>query len=195
MSLSLWGTMLGYMTINSYTPGPGNILAMNTATKFGWKKGKRLIFGICCGYLFVQFLCTLAVYGLNNILEPALFVFKYIGGIYILWLAFHIIRSQPSKAANEKNPTFRTGFLLQLVNVKIYFYIMTLLTVYLIPNVKSLMGLLVSGLGVVCFGSLACLAWAIAGLQLQGTYEKNYRVINLFLGLFLIYCSWNIIRS
>lgn len=195
MTLSLLGTMLGYMTISSYTPGPGNILAMNTTTKFGWKKSKRLIWGICFGYLCVQFLCTIAVYGLNYILEPALSVIKYVGSVYMLWLSFHIISRRPQTIEQDKTPTFRTGFLLQLVNVKIYFYIMTLLTAYLIPNINGLINLFAAGACIVLFGSVACLAWAALGVQLQDSYTKHYKTINLVLGLFLLYCAWNIVRS
>lgn len=195
MTLSLLGTMLGYMTINSYTPGPGNVLAMNTTTKFGWKKSRRLLGGICCGYLCVQFLCTIAVYSLNYILEPALFAMKYIGFAYMLWLALHIIRSRPEAVDAGKMPTFRTGFLLQFVNVKIYFYIITLLTVYLMPHIGALIPLLAVGICIVFFGSAACLAWAALGIQLQSVYTKHYKTINLIFGLFLFYCAWNIIRS
>ncbi|URZ04548.1 hypothetical protein CLAUR_046370 (plasmid) [Clostridium felsineum] len=46
MSISAFFMMLGYMVICSFTPGPGNILALNTTTQFGWRKGKRLIWGI-----------------------------------------------------------------------------------------------------------------------------------------------------
>ena len=35
--------MLGYMFVSSFTPGPGNILALNTMMNYGWKKGKQLI--------------------------------------------------------------------------------------------------------------------------------------------------------
>ncbi|ELP58972.1 hypothetical protein F502_12636 [Clostridium pasteurianum DSM 525 = ATCC 6013] len=38
MSISVFGTMLGYMLVCSFTPGPGNILALNTTTQFGWQK-------------------------------------------------------------------------------------------------------------------------------------------------------------
>jgi cysteine/O-acetylserine efflux protein len=37
MSGAIFGSMLGYMAISSFTPGPGNILAMNTTNRFGWK--------------------------------------------------------------------------------------------------------------------------------------------------------------
>ena len=195
MTGALLGTMLGYMTVSSYTPGPGNILAMNTAARFGWRRSRKLILGICCGYLCVQLLCTLALYGLDRVLEPAMSVFQYIGAAYMLWLALHIMRSRPQTDGQEKDPTFFTGFVLQLVNVKIYFYIITLLTVYLMPNVESLTGLCIAGVGVVSFGSVACLAWAVLGLRIQESYQRHDRIVNLILGLFLLYCAWSIVRS
>lgn len=195
MASSFLWDMLGYMTVSAYTPGPGNILSMNTTTRYGWKKGRRLIFGICCGYLCDQFICTMALYGLSHILEPALDVLKYVGTGYMIWLAIHMMRSRPLEGGQEKPPTFRAGFFLQLVNVKIYFYMMTLLTAYLMPNIKSLPGLFAAGLGVVAFGSVSCLAWAAAGLRLHSAYLKHYKVVNIVLGLFLLYCAWNIITN
>lgn len=155
MTGAIFGTMLGYMAISSFTPGPGNILAMNTTNRFGWKDGKRLILGICCGYLCVQTFCTFTLYELNAVLAPILSVLKYIGGVYMIWLSIHIIRSHPIKDTHDGRASFRTGLLLQLVNVKIYFYITTLLSAYLIPNIDSLGWLLLAGLGVVAVGSTA----------------------------------------
>lgn len=31
-----------YASVNAFTPGPGNILALNTVTNYGWGKGKPL---------------------------------------------------------------------------------------------------------------------------------------------------------
>ena len=33
------GNFFVYSVINAFTPGPGNILALNTVTNYGWKKG------------------------------------------------------------------------------------------------------------------------------------------------------------
>lgn len=195
MPFSILGTLSCYMLVSSFTPGPGNILAMNTTSRFGWNKGKSLILGICCGYFCVQMLCTLAIYSLNMVFVAGLSILKYIGGIYMVWLAIHIARSNPEKSKQSKTPTFRTGFMLQLVNAKIYFYIITLLSAYFIPYIESLQGLLLAGVIVVAVGSSASLVWAFIGIQLQSTYEKYYRTINFILALFLFYCTWNIIRG
>lgn len=106
MTISILGTLSCYMLISSFTPGPGNILAMNTTTRFGWKKGKNLIFGICCGYLLVQMICTVILYSLNMVLSPILSVLKYIGAIYMLWLAIHIAFSRQEESSTNEAPFF-----------------------------------------------------------------------------------------
>lgn len=188
-------TMICYMIVCSFTPGPGNILSLNTMTKYDWKDGKRVIAGVCCGYLVVQYICTFAVFGLNEVLAPALHILKYVGGVYMMWLAYHIVVSKPQTELDEKKPTFRSGFFLQLVNVKIYFYITSLLSVYYVPYIKKLSLLLAAGVGAVAIGSMASFTWAFLGLKIQKVYNKYYRPINIVLGLFLVYCAWNIVRS
>ena len=194
MTISILGTLSCYMMISSFTPGPGNILAMNTTTRFGWEKGKKLISGICCGYLLVQMICTAILYSLNMVLSPVLSVLKYVGAIYMVWLAIHIAISRQREDNTNETPGFLTGFLLQLVNVKIYFYISTLLTAYFIPYTKSLPALILAGVGVTIIGSAASLTWAFLGVKLQNIYNRHFRIINIILSLFLLYCAWGIIK-
>ena len=46
-----------YAGVNAFTPGPGNILALNTVTNYGWGKGKPLFFGIFAEHRRVQNPC------------------------------------------------------------------------------------------------------------------------------------------
>ena len=55
------GNFLIYSMINAFTPGPGNILALNTVTNYGWKKGTPLFLGIFSGYYVVQMICAVFV--------------------------------------------------------------------------------------------------------------------------------------
>ncbi len=194
MGISVLWTLFCYMIISSFTPGPGNILAMNTTTNYGWKKSKNLIFGICCGYLLVQFICTLVLYSLNMVLSPVLAVLKYVGAAYMVWLAFHIAFSKKSENDMNRTPGFLTGFMLQLVNIKIYFYITTLLTAYFIPYIPNLLLLILAGIGATGIGSAATFTWAFLGIKLQTIYNKYFRIINIILGVFLLYCAWEIVK-
>lgn len=187
--------MLGYMLVSSFTPGPGNILALNTMMNYGWKKGKQLIFGICLGYFTVQYICTAAVYFLSVYLENTMKYIKYAGAIYLVWLAIHIMLSKAESQSNNKKANFVTGFLMQLVNVKIYFYCTTLLSVYIVPYFESVFYIILMGLFVIFIGCGATFTWAFLGIKLQKFYTAHFKVCNIILGLFLFYCAYNIIGS
>lgn len=195
MTMSAIFSLLGYMFVCSFTPGPGNILALNTTGKYGWERSRALILGICMGYAVVQAVCTLAVYHLSRLFDFALSVLRFAGGIYMVWMAVHIIRSRPDYDSTEKNPTIWEGFLLQLVNVKIYFYISSLLSVYFIPNCNTIQELALAGVFAVSIGSLACLVWAFLGVRLQTVYLRNFARINAIMGAFLLYCAYTIVKG
>ena len=117
MPLAVLGNFLIYCIINAFTPGPGNILALNTVTNYGYKKGRPLFFGIFAGYYVVQILCAIFVYGVNTLLPNVMSVMKYIGAAYILWLAIHIAISKPSSENTEQSASFWKGFMLQFRSV------------------------------------------------------------------------------
>ena len=193
MSVSLVGSLIIYMLVSSFTPGPGNILALNTTARYGWNRGKILFTGICCGYLAVQLTCILMIYGLGNYLSEILNWLKYIGAAYLIYLAISIIKSKPKFSDSEKNPSFWSGFLLQLANVKIYFYGMTVLSVYIYPHFKSLTAMILMQLLVVLVGSLASLTWALIGLKIKKVYVQHYKFINILFALALLFCVLNIL--
>ena len=83
MPMAVLGNFLIYCVVNAFTPGPGNILALNTVTNYGYKKGKPLFFGIFAGYYVVQILCAIFVYGVNSLLPNVMEVMKYIGEMCI----------------------------------------------------------------------------------------------------------------
>ena len=132
------GNFFVYSVINAFTPGPGNILALNTVTNYGYKKGRPLFWGIFAGYYVVQIICAIFVFGVSAFLPNMLGMMKYIGAAYILWLAFHIAISKPSADETEKSASFLKGFLLQFVNVKIYLFGITALTGYITDYSASL---------------------------------------------------------
>ena len=178
-----------YVIINAFTPGPGNILAFNTMTNYGWKKGKSLFIGIFVGYFFVQTICAVLIFGLDNFINPIMFVLKYAGAIYILWLAYQVAISKPDNKVAGKHPSFWTGFVLQMVNVKIFLFGITSLTGYITPYYSSFGSLLFFVLIIAAVGTIATLAWILFGGLFQKTYFKHFRVINIILALLLLQCA------
>ena len=183
-----------YCPTLTFTPGPGNILALNTVTNYGWKKGKPLFFGIFTGYYVVQIICAVFVYGVGTFLPDALQVMKYIGAAYILWLAIHIAISKPEVSEEQGSASFIKGFLLQFVNVKIYMFGITALTGFITPYSKAMWTLIGFELLIATIGTIATSTWIGAGILIQNFYIKHYRIINIILALTLLECIWSILR-
>ena len=193
-SHAIWG-FLAYSFVNAFTPGPGNILALNTVTNYGWKRGRPLFFGIFIGYYAVQLICALFVYGIGALLPHALGVMKYLGAAYILYLAVHIALSHPTESGGEQSASFWKGFLLQFVNAKIYLFGITALTGYVTDYFTALPALVGFELAIASIGTLATSCWIAAGIAIQRVYLRHYRVINIVLALTLLDCVYGMLKT
>ena len=194
MPMAVLSNFLIYCVINAFTPGPGNILALNTVTNYGYKKGKPLFFGIFAGYYVVQILCAIFVYGVNSLIPNVMEVMKYIGAAYILWLAIHIAFSKKTSENTEQSASFLKGFMLQFVNVKIYMFGVTALTGYVVEYMSSFPVLLFFELVVATIGTIATCTWIGLGVLIQKFYLRHFRVINIILALTLLECIWGMLR-
>jgi cysteine/O-acetylserine efflux protein len=188
------GNFLVYCVINAFTPGPGNILALNTVNSYGWKKGKPLFFGIFAGYYVVQIICALFVYGIGAFLPSALKILKYIGAVYIFWLAIHVAMSKPTTDDSAEGASFWKGFMLQFVNVKIYMFGITALTGYITDYSTALPTLVGFELLIATIGTIATSTWIGMGILIQKFYLKHYKVINIILALTLLECIYSILK-
>ena len=188
------GNFFIYSVINAFTPGPGNILALNTVTNYGYKKGRPLYWGIFAGYYVVQVICAVFVFGVSTFLPDLLGIMKYIGAAYILWLAVHIALSKPTTDTVEKSASFLKGFLLQFVNVKIYLFGITALTGYVTEYSAALWILLLFEMIIATIGTIATLTWIGMGVLIQRAYQKYYRVINIILALTLSECVYSMLK-
>ena len=188
------GNFFIYSVINAFTPGPGNILALNTVTNYGYKKGRPLYWGIFAGYYVVQVICAVFVFGVSTFLPDLLGIMKYIGAAYILWLAVHIALSKPATDTVEKSASFLKGFLLQFVNVKIYLFGITALTGYVTEYSAALWVLLLFEMIIATIGTIATLTWIGMGVLIQRVYQKYYRLINIILALTLSECVYSMLK-
>lgn len=188
------GNFFVYSLINAFTPGPGNILALNTVTNYGWKKGAPLFFGIFSGYYVVQMICAVFVYGVSALLPDVLDIMKYVGAAYILWLAVHIALGHPDEKGMERAASFWKGFMLQFVNVKIYLFGITALTGYVTGYSTSLSVLVLFELVIATIGTIATSAWIGTGMVIQRVYLRHYRLINMILAAALLECVYSILQ-
>ena len=184
---------LPYAFIIAYTPGPNNILALNAVSRKGFHEGKKTLLGITVGFFLVMTISAVGCLELSRVIPRLAMVMKYIGAVYILWLAFHILSSKSKEDTDLKISDFWASFLLQFINVKIILYAITIYTGYILPNSNSKLLLSISVICNTMIGVSGCITWALAGHLLQKQYMKYYKLMNVMMAMVLIWSAFHLI--
>lgn len=138
MPAALIPTFILYCAVSAITPGPANLCSLAAAIKYGRGPALRQWRGIFTGFAVVALLSSAAVWFLGTVMGRYLRVLAWIGAAYILWLAWHILRSDSGAEADAgARCGFLTGLFVQLTNAKIIIFCMTALTTYVLPYAHS----------------------------------------------------------
>lgn len=126
-------TIVAAFFIAAASPGPATIAVISVSMGAGRKAG--LVFGCGLG-VGLAFWGLVAAAGLGAVLQAsshALMALKLLGGVYLLWLAYHSAKSasrQPEviKDTGQERRRFMRGLLLNLSNPKAVFAWMAVLS-------------------------------------------------------------------
>ncbi len=179
-----------YIFLTAFTPGPNNFMSMSNAARYGFVKSLRFNVGIFAGFMLVLSICagfSSALFAALPAIKPYL---KVVGAGYILWLAFHVLKSTYDYSGDTvATNTFTAGMLLQFINPKLYLYGITSLSVYVLPYysqvyILALFILLLSAMGFVC-----TVIWSLFGSLFQKFLRNHTKAANLGMSLLLVYCA------
>lgn len=193
MPLSIFINMTITAALSVWTPGPNNILLLSSTSKFGFKKNIRFMCGILTGSLCLMISCGLFTTFLANIIPNIRPVMMYFGASYLLYLAYKTLTRRPPKEnEQDKEPTYLQGVFLQLINVKIIIYGLTMFSSFILPYVTKTIYLPMYACYLSTMGVIGNLIWALAGNILKSTYEKHYKIMNIFMTALLIWCVFRL---
>ena len=175
--------------MGAITPGPANICSLSAALRYGKKAALVQWRGIFAGFACVSMASVFLTWFLGAALNEYVGFLSWIGAAYILWMAWHTLRSSGVQANQDPaKPTFRSGLFLQLTNVKIMIYCLTAMTGYVLPYTRSFWSLLAVGLFMPFTGPIANLLWLFAGASLQKLFE-NRKVVDITMAIALALCA------
>lgn len=190
MPLSLFFNLTVTACVTVWSPGPNNILLLSTASKYGAKKNLKLLLGIWTGSLTLMCLSGIFCSTLGNIVPGIQPVMKHVGAAYLIYLAWQTYRRKPPKdAVQEKEPSYLMGILLQLVNVKIIVYGLTMFSTFILPYEQRVPVLFLFAVYLMVLGAIGNLIWVFAGNVLRRFYEKQYKIMNIIMALLLLWCA------
>lgn len=191
MSTDLF-SLLSFVLVSTFTPGPSNISSASTGVLHGYRQTLSFQAGLAAGVFVLMLLSGWVSTSLVHsfpVLEPAL---RYIGAGYILYLAFGILKASYSFSEEDAKPLgFGQGFMLQVLNPKLFVYAFTLFAVFLAPITQNLPLLVLAAVLLAATSFCATSAWAVGGTAIK-TYLHHPRLkiaINVILALCLAYSA------
>lgn len=190
-------SVIPYILISTFTPGPSNISTASTAILHGYKNTLKYQAGLAVGVFLLMFLSgwfSAALLHQFPALEPVL---HYVGAAYIIYLAFNILKASYSFAEKESQALgFIHGLMLQLLNPKLFVYAFTLFTAFLTAIPKTLLTLTILPIVLAGISFCATSTWALFGSGIK-THLHNQRlrmVVNVVLSLLLVYAAISLIH-
>ncbi len=194
MPASILPSFFIYCYVGAITPGPANLCSLSAALRYGRGPALRQWRGLFTGFFIISMVSVAASFLLGAVLERYVTVLSWVGAAYILWLAWHTLRSSGDPAAREAAaPGFRTGLLVQLANVKVMVFCMVALTSYVLPYSGSFWSLLAVGLFLPFTGPIANLAWLFAGASLQRLFAEHGRAADILMAASLALCAVSLV--
>jgi threonine/homoserine/homoserine lactone efflux protein len=185
--------------VTSITPGPNNMMLMASGVNFGFRRTVPHMLGISTGFTLMV---ALIGFGLGEVFVrvPLLYtVLKYVGAVYLLYLAYKIANSGPiaERGGVQGCPmTFLQAAAFQWVNPKAWVMAVSAISTYTQPEAYTASVLLISLVfGLVNLPSVG--SWAAFGVAMRRllTNPRAVRVFNIAMALLLVASLWPIVEE
>lgn len=194
MPVSLIPSFLLYCYVGAITPGPANLCSLSAALRYGKGPALKQWQGLFVGFFLVSMASVLATWLLGAAMSQYVGMLSWVGAVYILWMAWHMLRSSGVQADQDPAaPCFRNGLLVQLTNVKIMVFCLAALGSYVLPYTRSFWALLAVGLFLPFTGPMANLVWLFAGASLQKLFVNHRRTVDIVMAISLALCAVSLV--
>tara|TARA_Y100000591_G_scaffold205701_1_gene178116 strand:+ start:363 stop:953 length:591 start_codon:yes stop_codon:yes gene_type:complete len=105
--------------VTAYTPGPNNVVASYSGFNFGIIKTIPHILGVTLGFTSLVIFLTIGLINVFKLFPIIQEVMKYLGTIFLIYLAYKIATASKSEDTKKENPVkFIETFLFQYLNPK-----------------------------------------------------------------------------
>lgn len=170
------------------TPGPNNMMLLASGANFGFRRTAPQILGISVGLAVMVVAIGLGLGGVFRAWPVLHDVLKWVGGAYMLWLAWKIATAKgiADKGAASRPMTFLQAAAFQWVNPKAWAMALTAATTYT-PEGSTSGVFLVAGTFMLV-GAPCSAAWAGFGQGLRRFLDRPQvlRAFNLSMAALLV---------
>ena len=189
MSIEILTALAIFALVSSITPGPNNIMLMNSGANFGFKRTIPHALGVSIGFTVMVALVGIGIMQLFDAWPLSYQILKVLSVVYLLYLASKIAMSDAAeKSAKGKSKpfTFTQAAMFQWVNPKAWTMALTAISVYA-PS-KNLTAVLFVA---ITFGlvNLPCISgWVALGekMQIFLNNKQRLKIFNIVMASLLV---------
>ena len=166
--------------VAAYTPGPNNIVASYSGFNFGVKKTIPHILGVALGFTSLVFFLTVGLINVFKLFPLIQVIIKYLGTLFLLYLAYKIAFSKSSTDTKKDNPVkFIETFMFQYLNPKGVMVAIVVVSTYVDLGENYLNHATQVVLLALIFSSTSITLWTFIGKFLR-KFATNEKFINIF---------------
>lgn len=174
--MNLLISMSAFALAASISPGPVNIVALSSGAQFGFRASLRHVSGATVGFTLLLLLIGL---GLHELLSQWPFlaqIIQWAGVAFLLFLAYKLAADDGELGAGKpvRGPSFFHGAAMQWLNPKAWLASLAGMGAYVADGDALRVWQFAAVYFVVCYGSIAC--WAYAGSYLRSYLQVPARV-------------------
>ena len=198
--------LLIYMLVSSITPGPNNLTMLFLGARYGFRGTLKFMTGSMLTFLAKGTVCGLLNLALADIMPKAVVYLKWVGAAYMIYLGINMALSgfkaeKEAKAAESADAgkasstlaptesTYRSGILLQLLNMKSWIAAISIFAVYVIPIDKSVGAIMAATFVDFLFLTASSSIWGLFGSAIRTFVDKYRKPFGIVCGLSLVYCA------
>ena len=172
------------------SPGPVPIALAATGAVFGFRRGIPFLIGILTGLSVAITLGSAGIIGLFTAYPDSRNFVGICGAVYICYVAFKIAIGPPlsSSDALDSVPSFRNGFILNLLNPKAYAAFIALFSQFLLPLSTNFLSTAATAFVAFLIAVAVDVAWLLIGGTLRPVFEspRYARIVRISFGLLMV---------
>jgi threonine/homoserine/homoserine lactone efflux protein len=165
-------------------------MILASGLNFGIPKSIPHWLGICTG---VPLMLMVLGLGLERVFlwwPPSFIILKISGGLYLLYLALKIARTNVNnnESSHAAPFTYLQGALFQWINPKAWVMCLSAIPAFTLPEKPLLPQIVIIAVTFLCIGLFSVGSWLFAGSKLKAALqnELHHRIFNISMGTLLV---------
>ncbi len=158
------------------SPGPVPIALAATGGSYGFRQGVPFLIGVLAGLAVAICLGSVGILALFSSYPSSRLIVGVLGALYICYVAIKIATAPIVATGAEDGavpPTFRDGFILNLLNPKAYAAFVALFSQFLLPLSSNLASTVATAIVAFSIAIVVDVIWLAVGKALTPVFESE----------------------